>query len=43
LIERGIYHFPQATKQGSLSFAHTEEDVAITLDRTREVLREISA
>jgi len=38
LIERGIYHFPQPTKQGSLSFAHTDEDVVLTLERTREAL-----
>jgi glutamate-1-semialdehyde 2,1-aminomutase len=38
LIERGVYQFPQATKQGSLSFAHTEEDVALTLERTRDAL-----
>jgi glutamate-1-semialdehyde 2,1-aminomutase len=38
LIERGIYQFPQPTKQGSLSFAHTDEDVALTLERTRDAL-----
>jgi glutamate-1-semialdehyde 2,1-aminomutase len=38
LIERGIYHFPQPTKQGSLSFAHTDKDVALTLERTQEAL-----
>jgi len=38
LIERSIYQFPQPTKQGSLSFAHTGEDVAITLERTRDAL-----
>jgi len=38
LIERGIYHFPQPTKQGSLSFAHTDEDVALTLEQTKKTL-----
>ncbi len=38
LIERGVYQFPQPTKQGSLSFAHTDEDVALTLERTRDAL-----
>jgi glutamate-1-semialdehyde 2,1-aminomutase len=38
LIERGVYHFPQATKQGSLSAAHTEADVDETLAITRDVL-----
>ena len=32
LIERGIYNFPLPTKQGSISFAHTEEDIDITLE-----------
>jgi glutamate-1-semialdehyde 2,1-aminomutase len=39
LIERGVYHFPQATKQGSISFAHTAADIDATLERTRDVLR----
>ncbi len=38
LIAEGIYHFPLPCKQGSLSFAHTDEDVAITLERTAAVL-----
>jgi glutamate-1-semialdehyde 2,1-aminomutase len=32
LIERGIYFFPQATKQCSISAAHTEADIDVTLD-----------
>lgn len=39
LIDRGVYHFPLPTKQGSLSAAHTEEDVDLTLELTEEVLR----
>ncbi|MBI3963147.1 MAG: aminotransferase class III-fold pyridoxal phosphate-dependent enzyme [Deinococcus sp.] len=39
LIERGIYHFPLATKQGSICFAHTEADIDQTLDITKEVVR----
>jgi glutamate-1-semialdehyde 2,1-aminomutase len=42
LIDRGIYHFPQATKQGSLSSAHTDADVDETLDRTRDAVRALS-
>jgi glutamate-1-semialdehyde 2,1-aminomutase len=42
LIDRGVYHFPQPTKQGSLSFAHTAADVDDTLERTREVLRNLA-
>jgi glutamate-1-semialdehyde 2,1-aminomutase len=38
LIDQGVYHFPQACKQGSISFAHTREDVEITLERTDRVL-----
>lgn len=41
LIERGIYHFPVATKQGSISLAHTEEDIDACLNATEDVLREL--
>jgi glutamate-1-semialdehyde 2,1-aminomutase len=41
LIERGIYHFPMATKQGSISDAHTMDDIAETLKATEAVLAEI--
>jgi glutamate-1-semialdehyde 2,1-aminomutase len=37
LIKRGVYHFPQATKQGSISTAHTEADIDRTLEITHEV------
>ncbi len=40
LIEHGIYHFPLATKQGSISFAHTDDDIAATLRETERVLSE---
>jgi len=43
LIDRGVYHFPQPTKQGSLSFAHTAADVDETLERTRAVVRSLPA
>lgn len=39
LIDAGIFHFPVATKQGSISFAHTPDDVAETLDVTERVVR----
>jgi glutamate-1-semialdehyde 2,1-aminomutase len=39
LIEKGIYHFPLPTKQGSISAAHTEVDIDQTLEITRDVLR----
>lgn len=32
LIASGIYQFPLPIKQGSISFAHTEEDIALTLE-----------
>ena len=41
LIEKGVYHFPLATKQGSISFAHSEEDLDITLLKTREVIQSL--
>jgi glutamate-1-semialdehyde 2,1-aminomutase len=39
LIEQGVFHFPLATKQGSLSLAHTDEDIDLTLERTRAALK----
>jgi glutamate-1-semialdehyde 2,1-aminomutase len=39
LIERGVYHFPLPTKQGSISAAHTEEDIDRTLEAAGEVLK----
>jgi glutamate-1-semialdehyde 2,1-aminomutase len=38
LIERGIYHFPLPTKQGSLSLAHSDDDVDRTIAATRAAL-----
>jgi glutamate-1-semialdehyde 2,1-aminomutase len=40
LIDRGVYHFPLPTKQGSVSLAHTEADIDFTLEVTDLVLRE---
>ncbi len=41
LIARGIYHFPVASKQGSISFAHSKDDIDATLDATRAVLADL--
>lgn len=41
LIERGIYYFPVAAKQGSISFAHTADDIDQTLDAMKQVLKSI--
>lgn len=38
LIGKGIYHIPVACKQGSVSTAHSQEDIDHTLDVTRDVL-----
>src|SRR5690606_18466224 len=38
LIQEGIFNFPLPIKQGSLSFAHTVEDVEVTIERTKKVL-----
>lgn len=42
LIENGIFHFPIPTKQGSISFAHTAEDIAKTLEVTERVVRNLA-
>lgn len=39
LIENGVYHIPIACKQGSISYAHTEEDIDKTLEITWKVLK----
>jgi glutamate-1-semialdehyde 2,1-aminomutase len=38
LIERGVYFFPVAVKQCSISAAHTKEDVAFTLEQIKQAL-----
>jgi len=39
LIGRGIYNFPLPTKQGSISCAHTSDDIDAALEATKEVVR----
>lgn len=39
MIKKGIYHIPIACKQGSISYAHSEEDIDKTLEVTWEVLK----
>lgn len=39
LIEQGVYHFPVACKQGSISAAHTAEDIAQTLEVSSKVVK----
>lgn len=41
LIEKGIYHIPIACKQGSVSYAHTSNDIDKTLEVTEAVLNSI--
>ncbi len=41
LIESGIYHIPIACKQGSVSLAHSAEDIARTLEATRAAVRSL--
>ena len=41
LIDEGIYHFPMPTKQGSISMAHTDKDIELTLEKTRTVLKKM--
>ena len=41
LIDRGIYNFPVATKQGSISYAHTPADIEQTLAMIDDTLRAI--
>jgi glutamate-1-semialdehyde 2,1-aminomutase len=38
LIDAGVYYFPIPTKQGSLSAAHSDADIAKTLEITRSIV-----
>jgi len=38
LIEQGVYFFPLAAKQWSISAAHTKEDVQFTLEQVQQAL-----
>lgn len=42
LIDRGIYFFPNAAKQCSISCAHTLEDIEVTLEQVKCTLELIS-
>ena len=42
LIEHGVYFFPLATKQCSISFAHTREDIGTTLEQVKCALNVIA-
>ena len=39
LIKKGIYHIPIQCKQGSISYAHSQDDIDKTLEVTREILK----
>ena len=41
LIEKGIYTIPIPCKQNSVSYGHSEQDINLTLEMTREVLQSI--
>lgn len=41
LIENGIFNFPSAIKQGSISYAHTVADIEQTLEATESVLKNL--
>ena len=41
LINHGIYHFPLPAKQGSLSAAHSDDDIDRTLELTREAMSNV--
>jgi glutamate-1-semialdehyde 2,1-aminomutase len=40
LLERGVYVAPSAFEAGFMSTAHTDEDIAFTLEQARSALRE---
>ena len=42
MIERGVFHFPVPAKQGSISFAHTVDDIDATLSITDDVVKALA-
>ena len=38
LIENGIFNFPLPIKQGSISFAHSVQDIEETIEKTKLVV-----
>jgi glutamate-1-semialdehyde 2,1-aminomutase len=42
MIEVGIFHFPVATKQSSISLAHTDADIDKTIELTRATLKTLA-
>jgi glutamate-1-semialdehyde 2,1-aminomutase len=42
LIAQGVYFFPLATKQCSISFAHSQEDIEVTLQAVENTLSSIA-
>lgn len=42
LIERGVFFVPVATKQCSISAAHTEEDIAFTIEQFEQALKSLA-
>lgn len=41
LIKEGVFNFPSAIKQGSISFAHSEDDIIKTLEATERVVKSL--
>jgi len=41
LIEAGIFNFPAAIKQGSISFSHSVADIEETLDKTKKIVDQL--
>jgi glutamate-1-semialdehyde 2,1-aminomutase len=41
MLQRGVYLAPSAFEAGFLSSAHSDDDIAQTLQASREVFREI--
>lgn len=41
LIDKGIFNFPLPIKQGSISFAHSLQDIEETLEKTEDVVQHL--
>jgi len=41
LADQGIFHFPAPVKQSSISYAHSEQDIIETLEKTHKVVKNL--
>jgi glutamate-1-semialdehyde 2,1-aminomutase len=41
MLERGVYFAPSQFEAGFMSYAHTDDDIAYTLEQAEDAMREV--